>query len=472
MPLAPAYLPFSSPYDPAEDPPGSIDPLGTLSLAERLADALLPGFTVRMWRARLLTYSGVASLVSSRVVERTGREDFRLEARLAFERLYVSAVVRAAEREGDAAAGVRRRLPGVDLARTALCQEDRPLGRGSFLKGQAVNGPFGVMARLARNRRVLDPEDFLGSEGESLLLVWGNDNGLSGVLDDARDGNGGCKWLTDVVRSVTAHAAEKEWPPPRHATWSLLSDALRPDLTGPAERSRLVNIIAGDPVSARVIEVLRGGAGPYRRLAESDGRGAAERHVLREVVRPALGQDEGDTRLRKLLEAIDAYETLTALMQEGFDALRWSLTRQGGRAPKDKVVEAVGGLLRQLAAGLGRSIGVLAKATRQLEADAASSSEFAEGADDLLARLAGAHSSPAELAAALMTRHLEVQERKGKAAWIDADAQWTLMPGFGLDVDAAPRYRRQYLHPFRLANLYSVLADLGRVRFEDPDAAE
>jgi hypothetical protein len=30
-------LPRSTPYDPAEDPPGSIDPLGTVTGAEQLA---------------------------------------------------------------------------------------------------------------------------------------------------------------------------------------------------------------------------------------------------------------------------------------------------------------------------------------------------------------------------------------------------------------------------------------------------
>ena len=44
------WLPMATPLDPAEEPPGSIDPLGTLAHAERLADALLPGFTARMWR--------------------------------------------------------------------------------------------------------------------------------------------------------------------------------------------------------------------------------------------------------------------------------------------------------------------------------------------------------------------------------------------------------------------------------------
>lgn len=55
MPLSLLALPNPTPYDPAEDPPGSIDPLGTLHLSERLADLLLPGFTARMYRARFLT---------------------------------------------------------------------------------------------------------------------------------------------------------------------------------------------------------------------------------------------------------------------------------------------------------------------------------------------------------------------------------------------------------------------------------
>jgi len=45
-------LPLATPYDPAEDPPGSIDPMGTVASAEQLADILLPGLTARMWRGR------------------------------------------------------------------------------------------------------------------------------------------------------------------------------------------------------------------------------------------------------------------------------------------------------------------------------------------------------------------------------------------------------------------------------------
>ena len=152
MSLQAQYLPRATPLDPAEDPPGSIDPLGTLGPAERIAEVLFPAFTARMWRPRLLTFAAVASLVAERVrASGIGPEDGGLAARLGFERLFVSAVVRQQMREPDKWSRATRRLPGSSLARRALRSGDAPLGRNNFLKGQAINGPFGVVARLARH---------------------------------------------------------------------------------------------------------------------------------------------------------------------------------------------------------------------------------------------------------------------------------------------------------------------------------
>ena len=49
-------LPKATPYDPAEDPPGSVDPVGTVAGAEQLADVLFSGMTARMWRSALDVY--------------------------------------------------------------------------------------------------------------------------------------------------------------------------------------------------------------------------------------------------------------------------------------------------------------------------------------------------------------------------------------------------------------------------------
>ena len=44
----------------------------------------------------------------------------------------------------------------------------------------AVNGPFGVIARLARNVGVIDETGELGRAGTELLLAWAQDQGLQG----------------------------------------------------------------------------------------------------------------------------------------------------------------------------------------------------------------------------------------------------------------------------------------------------
>lgn len=48
MPLSNECLPHATPLDPTEEPLGSIDPLGTLSAVERLAEVFLLGFTARV----------------------------------------------------------------------------------------------------------------------------------------------------------------------------------------------------------------------------------------------------------------------------------------------------------------------------------------------------------------------------------------------------------------------------------------
>jgi len=39
------------------------------------------------------------------------------------------------------------------------------------------------------------------------------------------------------------------------------------------------------------------------------------------------------------------------------------------------------------------------------------------------------------------------------------DKQWTLMPGFG-DTADEPSWHDSYLHPYRITNIYGMLADL------------
>ena len=121
-----------------------------------------------MWRGRLLTVATLTVYIADRAVARMdNREEARLEARLCFERLLVSAIIRKAQRDTEYADAARN-LPGRELAATAL-QADEPLTRANFLKGQAVNGPFGVMARLARQLELIDES---GQPGRNAIRLF------------------------------------------------------------------------------------------------------------------------------------------------------------------------------------------------------------------------------------------------------------------------------------------------------------
>ena len=56
-------IPYRSESDPEVQGEGSIDPLGLATVADHLADWILPGITARMWRPRFLTAMVVASAV-------------------------------------------------------------------------------------------------------------------------------------------------------------------------------------------------------------------------------------------------------------------------------------------------------------------------------------------------------------------------------------------------------------------------
>src|SRR5262249_17413142 len=72
----------------------------------------------------------------------------------------------------------------------------------------------------------------------------------------------------------------------------------------------------------------------------------------------------------------------------------------------------------------------------------------------------------------ILERHSRVQHQKRKGAWIEWDDPYlTLIPGFGDGSSEPWAHDGTYLHPFRVTNVYSFLADLGRIeKVEVPDA--
>ena len=476
MSLLARYLPRSTPHDPAEDPPGSIDPLGTLGPAERIAEVLFPAFTGRMWRPRLLTFVAIALLAAERVSKTgNGPESSGLAARLGFERLFVSAVVRQHTREPEEWGRATRRLPGSSLARRALRSEDTPLGRNNFLKGQAINGPFGVIARLARHLGIVDEDDRLGRSGEELLLVWSTDEGLPGLLDEDNSRSTGRQWLDRFVQATAAHVTDGHWMSPGWSGWQDLAERLRPDKVGRQERRVLRRLLDDDPIRARCLELL---CEPqcvslYRMSRESGGRGEQDRSVLLKGVLPLLlvNEREEDRVIDMTIRLADAYEQVASLLESAFSGLLWGLTRRGGQAKPDELEadRQLQSVFRSVCGQLPRSTRLLRELIERIAAvPQIGDVNSVEPLDTLACQALTATASPSRLIEVLISRHRGVQSVKGKGMWIEPGERWTLMPGFGLATEGPPQPDIAYLHTFRVPNAYSFLGELGLSGVEVP----
>jgi hypothetical protein len=465
-----SFLPFSTIYDPAEDPPGSLDPLGTLSEAERLADILLPGFTGRMWRPRLLTFTAIASMIADRVVKLTGREEDRLEARLVFERLFVAGVVRQAEGNPDDFKTAISRLPGRTLAERAL-REGESLRSGNFLKGQAVNGPYGVMARLSRSLGLIDGDGRLGRNAPDLLLAWSSDQGLVDFLEDPDQADGeGVKWAKFITKTVSQGLGKRgDWPSRTQQIWVMLANRMRPDQLAGEERKAIIQVLNAEPVRRRMFELLRApeSLDAYRAGLDRD-RGVLERTVLLEAVARLLRtEDQTDQIIASCLLAIDAYEKGSAVLQQVFDALLWGLRQKSGRAKLEEVLNLtlVSRAIKRAVSNATPAAALLEKAVDNFRdlplLDGASRGQALELIRDdvVLCR-----ESVENAVSAVMGRHEKVQRNKHKATWVDCGPSWMLMPGYENDGDRPPEYRDTFLHPMRIVNGFSFLRELGMVR--------
>jgi hypothetical protein len=201
-----------------------------------------------------------------------------------------------------------------------------------------------------------------------------------------------------------------------------------------------------------------------------------ERSVLTKGVRPRLGHEPPDTLIRAVIAAIDAYEGATGLLQQAFDGLLWSIQQRTGRArPNDVLNDArVRRHLESTFGRLGSTATSLERATAGLRGEpAVDEAQIVEPLVRLREDVVQAGTSISDMVETVWRRHEAVQRAKKKAAWIEREEFWTLMPGqnrFG--GDTPPRWVDAYLHPMKIKNAYSLLKDLGRVTVEAHDGED
>ncbi len=473
MPLSLASMPTSPPYDPSADASGSSDPLGTLAGSERLAEVLLPGLTARMWRARLLTFAVVAADLADSVVRKSGdQEDLRLKARLGFERLYVSALVRCEENDPRSYSGATRRVPGRRVARRVLHAGDEPLTRQNFIKGQAVNGPSGVMSRLARNLHLLDTDGRVAGRGHDLRSAWARSAAAEIDANPHEDGRPGSGFGRTVLPAVIEHTGGGAWPRPKAGIWTLLADTLRPDRLPAAERKLLARLLDEEPrhgLRPRILQLLRDERclEVYDRHADADDRGLIERPVLLDGVQGLLGSGPVDRQIAVAIRTIDAFERFSVTLSVVFQNVLWGLRSAGGATSPERLLR-VGKVAAAARWGIDR-LGKLLPDVRSVLVDVAGQGPFEEQrVPDLLSAVCSdcesGLASAAGLLDAMLTRHERVQQEKRKPVWVSRSEAWVLMPGTPVFEPRPLDGPEAFVHPYRVLNAYSLMRDLQLVK--------
>lgn len=306
-------IPYRSEADPEVQGEGSIDPLGLLALADRLAEWILPGMTARMWRPRFLTAIAVASVVVEPFEEALAK-DGTTPPWLIFEWYFVEPMTRREESNG----GLRR-IPGIDKARQAVADKV-PMNPDRYLKTPKVFGFHGVYKRLASHIGIVDSHLTLSEAGYRLVRVWEGEQGLTGFSDNTRSEGEGPKirrTLRDAIQtSLETGQTERQgaWPGA-----SFLVDHLMPHRIGKREGRLLWDLLLDAQAEPRG-EI-------FRSLHNSDllrvfSENGSER-ILIQRLRSRVSE-----KLRCRIEAIEAYEGFCRLLQEVLDRMRFLSTEK------------------------------------------------------------------------------------------------------------------------------------------------
>ncbi len=421
-------LPRFSAYDPGAVGEGSLDPLGLAAVAEKIADRLAPGVRARMSHPRFVTLSAVGSFACQDLVGVVASDE-KTTFEIAFEWLVVEALVRypGADR--------LRGVPGSQKARQAKSL-GRRLSAADYLSGPRNFGFTGVYRPFSQDCDVLDLRGLPGANAEELLLAWEADQEKAGFVGGG-PGTPGVRLRREIVKE-TSRALDlgRCDAPPTGWFLSDLASVSAPREAGVRERAVMFRLVEGSRHAVRndLTTMLRASMPPPE---------ATEREVARRLCDRAHGAT------REALHAAIEFETAATALDNTFRRMLAHAVSLGGAFAVAQGVDTPG--LSALAPRLGDLTGSAVSAVTGLDETLAHEAVQCLGDFD--------HAMGAkELVEALIVRHQQVQDAKGKRMWIDPLKQrWVVR---------AP-YRKQnpnlsddvWAHPMRLHTLVSFLRE-------------
>jgi hypothetical protein len=431
-------VPYRSEFDPEVEGEGSIDPLGLAALADRLADWIFPGMTARMWRPRFLTAMAAASVIVEPFADAVAK-DGTTPPWLIFEWYYIEPIARLPEEQISG-----QRIPGILKAQQAA-RDKVPMNRNRYLKTPKVFGFHGVYKTLATHAKVLDNRLMLNENGNQLLEIWAQEQGLSGYRDGEKNQGEGARFrrlFQDAIKaSLQSCQTEK---PVSWAGAALVLNHLVPNRLGGNERKFLWELLADKRVDLRgeLFVSLRD-----KNLLKKFEEEQSERSLLKGI-RPRVSEE-----LQGRLDAIEAYENFCRPLHESFDRLQFISSARVPGVIKVNDFEK-DQRISEIASGMKSCI---ANARSGLEA-----SPIQSGFENLVQRFETVRSG-GDLFHALSEHHALVQKGKppeGKRSWFESTANGGMIVRPPFRIDKNPQRREEFVHPYRLVAAASFIHDL------------
>src|SRR5206468_3310258 len=180
-----------------------------------------------------------------------------------------------------------------------------------YLKTPKVFGFHGVYKTLATHSKVLDNRLMLSENGNQLLKIWEQEQGLSGYRDGEKSQGEGARLrglFQDAIKA-SLQSCQTEKP----ASWAgaaLVLNHLAPHRPGSNERKFLWELLVDKSVDLRgeLFVNLRD-----KSLLKKFSDEQSERGLLKGI-RPRVSEE-----LRRRLDAIEAYENFCRPLHESFD---------------------------------------------------------------------------------------------------------------------------------------------------------
>lgn len=425
-------------YDPVKSAEGALDPLGLYSIADNLAVKLVPGIRERMSHPRFLTAIAVGAAINCDFEEDLLAADGQSEPYMVYEWHAVEGLYR---KRGES--GIRG-LPGILKTRDCI-KQGLKVSAARYLKTASVFGFHGVYRLLANNLDIVR-DGHLGNNGYELLSTWEKEQRLSGFLS-SKNGNGSV--FRSQIQGAIKDAIQKGHVDrtPSWQGWAFFGDYLFPNKIPDMERSVLARMLMSSADSSRneVMEIL----------VSTNGQAAFTKSMSEKEFHQTL-YAEATEETKKLLEAIQSYETFCRLFQDAFnDCLMTMTSKRGCVHPKElsdlegcvSAINKVPSIFNEVADHL--------ESHGQLDRFLANFSTFGEKCD------------ATEWIHSLLDHHIKVQRSKapnGKNPWFERFDDGSVAIQTRYQRSKGGQHDDSYVHMYRTNSLWSFAKDLELVK--------